>query len=87
MRHHFMPVNDSLNKSTRKAGLPWQLWLGCVVLAGVVMALLSVPFGLLLSVALPALLIVFFRKDECIFEIACCAVVQRSYYDPGKVKQ
>jgi hypothetical protein len=84
MRHHMIPVNDSLNKSTRKAGLPWQLWLACVVFAGAVMALFSIPFGLLLLVGLPALLVLFFKQDERIVELACCAVVQHSFYDPGK---
>jgi hypothetical protein len=51
------------------------------------MALLSVPFGLLLLVGLPAILVFFFKQDERIVEIACCAAVQRSYYDPGKVRQ
>jgi len=87
MRHHLVPLNDALNKSTRKAGLPWQLWLACVLWAGLVMALLSVPFGLFLLVGLPALLVFFFKKDEQIVEIACCAAVQKSYYDPGKVGQ
>jgi type IV secretory pathway VirB3-like protein len=86
MRHHSIPVNDSLNKSTRKAGLPWQLWLACVVFAGVVMAILSVPFGLLLLAGLPAIFVLFFKQDERIFELACCSVVQKSYYDPGKVR-
>jgi hypothetical protein len=84
MRHHMIPVNDSLNKSTRKAGLPWQLWLACVVFAGAVMALVSIPFGLLLLVSLPALLVLFFKQDERIVELACCSVVQQSFYDPGK---
>ena len=79
-----IPVNDALNKSTRKAGLPWQLWLACVVFAGAVMALVSIPFGLLLLVSLPALLVLFFKQDERIVELACCSVVQQSFYDPGK---
>ena len=79
-----IPVNDSLNKSTRKAGLPWQLWLACVVFAGAVMALVSIPFGLLLLVSLPSLLVLFFKQDERIVELACCSVVQQSFYDPGK---
>jgi len=87
MRHHVIPVNDAMNKSKRKAGLPWQLWLGCVLLAGLVMALLSVPFGLFLLVGLPALLVFFFKQDERIVKIACLAAVQKSYYDPGKVRQ
>jgi len=62
MRHHLVPLNDALNKSTRKAGLPWQLWLACVLWAGLVMALLSVPFGLFLLVGLPALLVFFSRR-------------------------
>ncbi len=81
-----IPVNDSLNKSTRKAGLPWQLWLACVVFAGAVMALVSIPFGLLLLVSLPPLLVLFFKQDERIVELACCSVVQQSFYDPGKVQ-
>jgi hypothetical protein len=84
MRHHTAPVNDALNKSTRKAGLPWQLWLGCIVVAGGVMALLSVLFGLVLLVGVPAALVLFFKKDERICDLACCAVAQKSYYDPGK---
>ena len=85
MRHH-IPVNDSLNKSTRKAGLPWQLWLACALFAGLVMALLSLPFGLLLLVGLPAVLVFFFKQDERIVELACCSVALKSYYDPGKVR-
>lgn len=85
MRHHQVPLNDALNKSTRKAGLPWQLWLGCALFAGLVMALLSLLFGLVLLVTLPAILVLFFKQDERIVELACLAVVQKSYYDPGKV--
>jgi hypothetical protein len=85
MRHH-IPVNDSLNNSKRKGGLPWQLWLGCGLFAGLVMALLSLPFGLLLLVGLPAGLVFFFKQDERIVELACCSVALKSYYDPGKVR-
>jgi len=84
MRHHSVPVNDALNKSKRKGGLPWQVWLGCVVVSGVVMALLSILFGMVLLVGLPALLVLFFQKDERIIELACCTAVQKTYYDPGK---
>jgi hypothetical protein len=87
MRHHSIPLNDSLNKSKRKAGLPWQVWLGCVGAAGLVMALISIPFGLVLLVGLPALLVLFFQQDERIIELACCTAVQRTYYDPGKVSR
>ncbi len=86
MRHH-VPVNDALNNSTRKAGLPWQLWVGCFLFAGLVMAILSLPFGMLLLLALPAYLMPFFKKDERIIELASLAIVQRSSYDPGKAKQ
>jgi type IV secretory system VirB3-like protein len=84
MRHHSVPVNDALNKSKRKGGLPWQVWLCSVVVSGVVMALLSILFGVVLLVGLPALLVLFFRKDERILELACCTAVQKTYYDPGK---
>ena len=87
MRHHHISVNDALNNSTRKAGLPWQLWLGCGLFAGLVMALLSLPLGLLLLVGLPAILVFFFKQDERIVELASLSVVQKSYYDPGKVRQ
>jgi hypothetical protein len=85
MRHHQIPLNDALNKSTRKAGLPWQLWLACALFAGLVMALLSLLFGLVMLAALPAILVLFFKQDERVVELACLAVVQKSYYDPGKV--
>ena len=87
MRHHLIPLNDALNKSKRKAGLPWQLWLACVLLAGVLIALFNVVFGLFLLVGLPAVLVFFFRLDERIFELANLAAMQRSYYDPGKARQ
>jgi hypothetical protein len=87
MGRHLIPVNDAMNKSKRKGGLPWQLWLGCILFAGLVMALWSVPFGLLLLVGLPAVLVFFFKKDERIVEIACLTAVQKSYYDPGKARQ
>ncbi len=87
MRHHSVPVNDALNKSKRKGGLPWQVWLACVVLSGVVMAVMSITFGLVLLVGLPALLVLFFRKDERIIELAFCTAMQKAYYDPGKVRQ
>jgi hypothetical protein len=87
MRHHLIPVNDSMNRSKRKGGLPWQLWLACVCFAGVVMALLDVVFGVFLLVALPATLVFFFKKDEQIFALANLAAVQKSFYDPGKVRQ
>ena len=86
MRHH-TPINDSLNNSKRKAGLPWQLWLACGIFAGLVMALVSIPFGLLLLMGLPAGLVFFFKQDEQIFELASLSVEQKSYYDPGKVRQ
>jgi hypothetical protein len=87
MRHHLTAVNDSLNKSKRKGGLPWQVWLLCIVFAGVVMALLDVVFGVFLLVALPATLVFFFKTDEQIFALANLAAVQKSFYDPGKVRQ
>jgi hypothetical protein len=87
MRHHVIPVNDSLNKSKRKAGLPWQVWLLCIVIAGVVMALLDVVFGVFLLCTLPATLVFFFKQDEQIFALANLAAVQKSFYDPGKVRQ
>jgi hypothetical protein len=87
MRHHDIPVNDSLNKSKLKGGLPWQLWLTCVVVAGVVVACVSIPFGALLLFALPTILVLFFRIDERVYEISCCSLLQNSYYDPGKVEQ
>ena len=87
MRHHMIPVNDAMNKSKRKGGLPWQLWLVCIVVAGAVMALFDLVFGLFLLVALPATLVLFFKQDEQIFALASLAVVQKSFYDPGKVRQ
>ena len=87
MRHHVIPVNDAMNKSKRKGGLPWQLWLVCIVVAGAVMALLDLVFGLFLLIALPAMLVLFFKQDEQIFALASLAVVQKSFYDPGKVRQ
>jgi hypothetical protein len=87
MRHHMIPVNDAMNKSKRKGGLPWQLWLVCIVVAGAVMALLDLVFGLFLLVALPATLVLFFKQDEQIFALASLAAVQKSFYDPGKVRQ
>ncbi len=86
MRHHYTPLNDALNRSTRKAGLPWQLWLACALFAGLVMALLSLLFGSVLLVGLPAILVFFFKQDERIVELACLSAVQKSYYDPGKVR-
>ena len=87
MRHHTISVNDSMNKSTWKAGLPWKLWLACICVAGVVMAQVDFPFGAFLLVALPAALIAFFKKDEQIVALATLSAVQTSFYDPGKVKQ
>jgi type IV secretory pathway TrbD component len=86
MRYHELPVNDSLNKSKLKGGLPWQLWLSCVVVAGFVIARISITFGALLLFALPAVLVLFFRIDERVYEIACCSIEQKSYYDPGKAE-
>ena len=43
-------------------------------------------FGLLLVVGLPAVLVFFFKQDERIVDLACCSVVLKSYYDPGKVQ-
>ena len=87
MRHHTISVNDSMNKSTWKAGLPWKLWLACICGAGVVMAQVDFLFGAFLLVALPAALIAFFKKDEQIVALAALSAVQKSFYDPGKVKQ
>jgi hypothetical protein len=50
------------------------------------MALLSLLFGLVLLVGLPAILFVFFKQDERIVELACLSAVQKSYYAPGKVR-
>jgi hypothetical protein len=37
-------------------------------------------------VGLPAVLVFFFKQDERIVQLACCSVVLKSYYDPGKVQ-
>jgi type IV secretory pathway TrbD component len=86
MRYHDAPVNDALNKSKYKGGLPWQLWLLCVVIAGAVMARISIPFGAVLFFLLSTTLVLFFRIDERVFEIARCSIAQKSYYDPGKAE-
>lgn len=77
-------VNDVLNKSRWKGGLPWQLWLVVVVVAGAVMAQIDVVVGLGILVLVPTLLIAFFKQDPDIVGLTLCSVAQRSYYDPAK---
>jgi hypothetical protein len=76
-----------MNKSTWKGGLPWQLWLACICVSGAVMAQIDFLFGAFLFVASPAALIWLFKKDEQIVALANLSVVQKSYYDPGKVQR
>ncbi len=79
-----VPVNDVLNKSQWKGGLPWQLWLVVIVLAGAVMAQIDVVVGLGILVLVPMLLIAWFKQDPDIVGLTLCSVAQRSYYDPAK---
>jgi type IV secretory pathway TrbD component len=85
MRHSVdVPLNDVLNKSRWKGGLPWQLWLVVVLLAGAVMAQVDVVVGIGILVLVPMLLIAFFKQDPDIVGLTLCSVAQRSYYDPAK---
>lgn len=77
-------VNDALNKSRWKGGLPWQLWLVVIVVAGGVMAQIAVLLGALILIFVPMFLIAFFRQDPDIVGLSLCSVAQRSYYDPAK---
>jgi hypothetical protein len=79
-----VPVNDVLNKSRWKGGLPWQLWLVVIVAAGAVMAQIDVFLGALILVFVPIFLIGFFKQDPDIVGLSLCSVAQRSYYDPAR---
>jgi hypothetical protein len=82
--HNLDPVREG-RPSQRKKNES-HLRLACALFAGLVMALLSLLFGLVLLVGLPAILFVFFKQDERIVELACLSAVQKSYYAPGKVR-
>lgn len=79
-------VNDVLNKSRWKGGLPWQVWVVVLVLAGAVMAQIDVFVGAGILLLVPMLLISFFKQDPEIVGLTLCSVAQRSYYDPQKGK-
>jgi type IV secretory pathway TrbD component len=85
MRYH-EPVNNALNKSKLKGGLPWKIWLACVIVGVFVVALISIPLGILMLLGLPSVMILVFKKDERIMQIAACTIAQKAYYEPGKSK-
>jgi hypothetical protein len=80
------PLNDSLNHSKERWGMPVPVILTVFAVAGFFAWWKSALVGITLAVGIPMLSKTFISLDPQIYRLAALSLWQKAAYDPGRRK-